>query len=72
MISYVANLEGKGVKLVSKITKGFPKPSSPFGPNFSKLIIPSIIVGVIGFLEHITIGTKLAELSGYTLDPSQV
>ena len=65
ILSYTIDLNSKGVAIVGYIPPGLPKASVPNFSGFGDFIGPAITVAFIGFLEHISIATKFAEMQGY-------
>ena len=65
LLSYTIGLNSKGVAIIGYIPPGLPKASVPFTSAFTKLIGSAIAISFVGFLEHISIGTKFAEMQGY-------
>ncbi len=72
-ISYMYDLEGKGVAIVGHVPQGFPAPSLP-SMDFeivSKLLGGAFVVAFFGLIEAVTIAKTLALKAGDKWDPNQ-
>ncbi len=72
-ISYMSDLEGKGVAIVGHVPQGFPAPSLP-SMDFeivSKLLGGAFVVAFFGLIEAVTIAKTLALKAGDKWDPNQ-
>jgi SulP family sulfate permease len=70
---YVFSLHDKGVQIVGAVPNGFP---SPLLPTISfeaihKLLLPAITIGILGFMESMSIGKAIADKEKYKIQPNR-
>ena len=70
---YFFNLTEKNVSVVGNIPGGFPPlhvPEFDF-QRFTSLLVPALIMGIVGFMESISIAKAIATRTGQKLDANQ-
>lgn len=75
LIVWSERLDLEKVAIIGKVPAGFPSTSNPFddqmGTDIGHLIVPSIITGLVGFMESISVAKALALKYGSDLDSNQ-
>uniref|UniRef100_A0A7E4VES3 STAS domain-containing protein n=1 Tax=Panagrellus redivivus TaxID=6233 RepID=A0A7E4VES3_PANRE len=71
MISYLLNLEDKGVKVVNKIPTGLPDVHVPHFSIVPSLLVDALSISVVTIAVHISLAKMFAKKLHYKVDPGQ-
>lgn len=71
LASWAANLSQYGVKVIGYIPPGMPSPTYPNFEYFSQLVVPSIVISVICYMETIAVARKEAAERGFKINGTQ-
>ena len=73
LLSFTTKFYLKGVQILGKVPSGLPPLSIPSFSisNWQDMIITSLVLALVGYLENISIGTKIANYNRYELNPNQ-
>lgn len=72
-LTWALGWHARGVKIVGAIPAGLPPLTwPPFEPGlWSELAVPALLIGVVGFVESVSVGRTLAAKRRERLDPDQ-
>ena len=70
---YFLDLQSAGVSIVGDIPRGLPSPTLPqFDPElWGTLFLPALMIGVVGYVETISVAQTLAAKRRERIDPDQ-
>lgn len=70
---FTLGLQDSGVAIVGDIPRGLPRPSLPgFDPElWQSLFLPALVIGVVGYVETISVAQTLAAKRRERIDPDQ-
>ncbi|MFC2967470.1 SulP family inorganic anion transporter [Acidimangrovimonas pyrenivorans] len=73
LIAFAFGLENHGVRIVGDVPKGLPVPSLP--PLdlelWARIAIPALLIGIVGYVETISVAQTLAAKRRQRIDPDQ-
>jgi SulP family sulfate permease len=67
LVSYYADFEGKGVKVIGKVPAGFPAPQNVLWNEMGNVLGPALSIALVGFLESFAVAKTIAEKEGYPM-----
>ncbi len=70
---WVFDLQAAGVSIVGDIPRGLPRPTLPAfdAELWNSLLIPALMIGVVGYVETISVAQTLAAKRRERIDPDQ-
>ncbi len=73
LLAWQLNLESAGVRLVGEVPRGLPELTLPsLDPGlWQQLAVSALLIGVVGFVESVSVGQTLAAKRRQTIDPDQ-
>ena len=73
LVAFVFGLEQHGVRIVGDVPKGLPVPSlPPFDLDlWGRIAIPALLIGIVGYVETISVAQTLAAKRRQRIDPDQ-
>lgn len=71
LVSYLANFEAIGIRIIGSIPAGFNKISVPSFANFSLFYVDALVLSLVIYINSCTISTKYAQAHKYVVDSSQ-
>lgn len=73
LLAWQLNLESAGVRLVGEVPRGLPELTLPsLDPGlWQQLAVSALLIGIVGFVESVSVGQTLAAKRRQTIDPDQ-
>lgn len=73
LLAWQLDLESAGVRLVGEVPRGLPELTLPsLDPGlWQQLAVSALLIGVVGFVESVSVGQTLAAKRRQTIDPDQ-
>ena len=73
LLAWQLNLESHGVRLVGEVPRGLPQLTMPsLDPAlWQQLAVSALLIGIVGFVESVSVGQTLAAKRRQTIDPDQ-
>eukprot|EP00043_Microstomoeca_roanoka_P028363 m.17734 g.17734 ORF g.17734 m.17734 type:complete len:661 (+) comp8349_c0_seq1:248-2230(+) len=71
IISYAADLEQHDVKLVGTVPAGLPSLNAPELSKLGDLIVLTVVIALVSYMESMAVAKKLADDRNYQLDYNQ-